>query len=396
YPTDGIRGVNFGSYLLIEPWMMSKGWEDMGGENCDNCMDCAATEFDLVKKLGQDAADAAFDKHWDSFITKDDVDLIKEYNLNSVRIPLGFWIIEEAVNRDNEYYPRGGLDKLRRMCGWLADAGITVLLDLHAAPGGSTRTNAFAGRCVDPPQFWSSDDNKQRHLQAAKKLTELVHQEPESFRSVWGLEMLNEPPQNGDEAPGYAQLMKDFVKTVRDAESSLSVEDGNKLQTVFMDKSWMWQNADGNNPAFAADGGSAYDTHTYYSFGGAWGTNGANSGDDLETHIRFACDGDGGKLAGDIQDHNDPVFTGEWWLVAKNQQILDHFDKENIKRFGDAQKWGRSKESGKGGSGYYFWSWKITNDDGGGWTHMRSYKDAVEQGYMHRDAAQYFNPNICG
>ncbi|KAH7096735.1 glycoside hydrolase superfamily [Auriculariales sp. MPI-PUGE-AT-0066] len=374
----------------------------MGGDQgCDqkSCFDGVCTEFDLVKKLGQDAADTAFGKHWDSFITKDDVDLIKQYNLNSVRIPLGFWIIEETVNRDNEYYPRGGLEKLRQMCGWFADAGITVLLDLHAAPGGSTATNAFAGRCVDPPQFWGNQDNMSRHLAAAKKLTELVHQEPEHFRTVWGLEMLNEPPQNGAAAPGYAQLMKDFVSTVRGAEASLGVEEQNRIQTVFMDKSWMWENADGNNPAFAASGGSAYDAHTYFSFGsGAWGANGWHNGESLDELVQFACEGDGGKLADGVKNFNDPIFTGEWWLLGREdtQTKIDPFDKDSVRRFGDAQKWGRSKQAGKGGNGYYFWSWKITNEDGGGYTHMRSYKTAVEQGYLHEDAAQYFNPNVCG
>ena len=56
---------------------------------------------------------------------------------------------------------------------------------------------------------------------------------------------------------------------------------------------------------------------------------------------------------------------------------------------------GYSPEGGKGGFGYYFWSWKMTNSDDGGWNHMRSYKDAVAQGYMHEDAAQYFYPDVC-
>ena len=73
----------------------------MGGEICGNCMECVGTEYDLVKKLGQEEADRVFENHWQTFITKEDVDLMVKYNLNSVRIPIGFWIIEETVN-DNE------------------------------------------------------------------------------------------------------------------------------------------------------------------------------------------------------------------------------------------------------------------------------------------------------
>ncbi|KZV96513.1 glycoside hydrolase [Exidia glandulosa HHB12029] len=392
-PAEGIRGVNVGSWFLIEPYMMEGEWQEMGGELCGNCMECANTEFDLVKKLGQEQADQVFAKHWETFITKDDVDLMVKYNLNSVRIPIGFWIIEETVNRDNEYYPKGGLDHLRKACKWFNDAGITVLLDLHAAPGGSTRTNSFAGRCVDPPQFWGNEDNVSRHLKASAELTRLIHSEPENFGSVWGLEALNEPPQNGDETPGYMDFMTGFVKAVRDVETELNVSKDNAISTVFMDISWQWQNNAGN-PAFAANGGSAYDAHTYYNWGGAGGPLG-DSGNDINTHIWFTCQGDGGKIESDKQQFNTPSFRGEWWLLGKDTGILSNDDKENIKRFGDAQKMGYSPEGGKGGFGYYFWSWKMTNGDDGGWNHMRSYKDAVAQGYMHEDAAQYFYPDVC-
>lgn len=392
FPVEGIRGVNVGSWFLIEPYMMEDEWSKMGGDNCGSCMDCVGTEWDLVKKLGQDAADSTFKQHWETFITKDDVDLMVKYNLNSVRIPLGFWIIEDTVN-DNEYYPRGGLDHLRTACKWFKDAGITVLLDFHAAPGGSTGTNSFAGRCVSPPQFWGNQDNVNRHLKAAAEMTKIVHSEPDNFGSVWGIEALNEPPQNGNETPGYMDFMTAFVKTVRDTEASLNIPKEEQLTTVFMDMSWQWQNNAGN-PAFAANGGNAYDAHTYYNWGGAGGPLG-DSGNDINTHIWFTCQGDGGKIKQDADNFNSPSFRGEWWLLGKDTGILSNDDKENIKRFGDAQKMGYSPEGGKGGFGYYFWSWKMTNSDDGGWNHMRSYKDAVQQGYMHEDAAQYFYPDVC-
>lgn len=49
---------------------------------------------------------------WQSWLTQADVDEIKSYGLNSVRIPLGFWLIEEIVDRKTEKYARGGLDEL--------------------------------------------------------------------------------------------------------------------------------------------------------------------------------------------------------------------------------------------------------------------------------------------
>jgi len=277
------------------------------------------------------------------------------------------------------------LDYLRTLSGWFADAGISVLLDMHAAPGGSTRTNSFAGRCVDPPQFWGNEDNVSRHIKAAAKLTEYVHNEPEHFRTVWGLEALNEPPQKGDETPGYMDFMTNFVKGVRAVEKDLGVSENNSLQTVFMDVNWQYQNP--SNPALAANGSSAYDSHKYVSFGGV------DAGNTVDSHVQFACNGDGGQLQSDIEQSNTPTFRGEFWLLATNTEILPLDDVNGIRRWGDAQKMGYSKD---GAGGWYFWSWKLDNDDSGGWTHMRSYKHAVEGGYMHQDAAKYFDANICG
>lgn len=106
-----------------------------------------------------------------------------------VRIPIGFWIIEDQVHGD-EHYPQGGLDSLRAGSKMLKDAGISILLDLHAAPGAQTASNPFAGRCLAQPQFWQQD-NFDRMNNAAAKLTEYIHAEPDNFGSVWGLQALN-------------------------------------------------------------------------------------------------------------------------------------------------------------------------------------------------------------
>ena len=45
-------------------------------------------------------------------MTQDDVDGMVAAGLNSVRIPVGFWVIEDIVQRSNEPYAEGGLDEL--------------------------------------------------------------------------------------------------------------------------------------------------------------------------------------------------------------------------------------------------------------------------------------------
>lgn len=44
----------------------------------------------------------------------------------------------------------------------LKAAGISILLDLHAAPGAQTASNPFTGRCTATPGFWTQANVRSR------------------------------------------------------------------------------------------------------------------------------------------------------------------------------------------------------------------------------------------
>lgn len=136
-PSYRIRGVNLGSLFIVEPWMSSDSWKSMG---------CGGTksEWDCVASLGQERANAAFRNHWDTFITADDFDKMKGYGLNTVRIPVGHWFVEDTIIV-GENWPRGGMQYLDKVAGLAASRDIGVIIDLHGAPGVQVAGNAFTG-----------------------------------------------------------------------------------------------------------------------------------------------------------------------------------------------------------------------------------------------------------
>lgn len=84
----------------------------------------------LAKKY-PDTVDDRFAKHWDTWFTQNDIEALKVAGINTVRLPvsisgirfasvtycttqLGYWIVEDLVDRAVEYYPRGGLKYLVR------------------------------------------------------------------------------------------------------------------------------------------------------------------------------------------------------------------------------------------------------------------------------------------
>lgn len=91
YITLQVSFFQLGSWLLIVPWMLPNEWIRMGGETCyrtGSCTDCAASEFDLVKKIGQQRADEVFQQHWETWFSESDVRDIVDAGLNTVRIPV--------------------------------------------------------------------------------------------------------------------------------------------------------------------------------------------------------------------------------------------------------------------------------------------------------------------
>jgi aryl-phospho-beta-D-glucosidase BglC (GH1 family) len=75
---------------------------------CFTCQLCSRA----LNKAYPDIADALFKKHWETWFTQSDVDRLKTLGINAVRIPVGFWIIEALVDRQTEFYAKGGLLQL--------------------------------------------------------------------------------------------------------------------------------------------------------------------------------------------------------------------------------------------------------------------------------------------
>jgi len=139
-PASGkIRGVNLGSMFVFEPWIAENEWNSMG---------CGPynSEFDCVSGLGQGAANAVFQNHWNTWITQSDISQMQSYGLNTIRIPVGYWMREDIVYSDSEHFPQGGLAYLERLCGWASDAGFYIIIDLHGAPGAQVAQNPDTGQ----------------------------------------------------------------------------------------------------------------------------------------------------------------------------------------------------------------------------------------------------------
>ncbi|KAH7311607.1 glycoside hydrolase superfamily [Stachybotrys elegans] len=355
---DKIRGVNLGCQFIVERWMAEDSWARMG---CQNYND----EWACTEGIGQAAADKAFDTHWDTWTTEDDIKEIAWIGLNTIRIPVGFWIYEDLV-WDSEYYPRGGLPYLDRLVGWCKKHGIYVIIDLHGAPGSQSPNEQFTGHSIPVPEFYTAE-NYERALKFLERMTNRIHTNA-NYTTVGMLQVLNEPVRTAAFRDKAADMIENFYpqayQRITDMEESLSVAKADRLHIQFMGTSW----GAGNPREYLPSTEMAFfDAHRYLSFDNSITPMNKNG------YITTAC-----------QDHmGQDVVVGEWSLsvnsTLRNTAEFRYQGQETWYR----AYWAAQAEAFERSDGWLFWSWKCDGTEDWRWC----YKSAVRAGVIPNDAS---------
>ncbi|KAJ3887651.1 glycoside hydrolase family 5 protein [Lentinula edodes] len=400
-----VYGVNLGSWLVLESWMLPQG-------------------FSFAKAFPS-TVDAIFKTHWESWFNQTDVSALKNLGINTVRIPnfilAGVWNSSYVFCTPPEFGIIRGLEQLHA-------AGIVAILDHHALPGVQTPNQMFTGQYVH-----STSPNYLRALTWAGVMTALSHLHP-AFAPVFAIEAVNEPIMDAAQTPGYGTYQENFVTVVRGVEAAVGVKtqgldspqttanasqaildfasaqsnirfnsdvktamgnaasileqiasDDNTqfnlkgsghgqtpLVTNFMDVNW--QNDNPPNPAAAAWGPQAYDNHLYYGVAAA----------DPEDYMVSICNL--GRVQADAALGDSPLWFGEWGLPTQFD-ATDMF----LQEWADAQKLAYSK-----GAGWIFWNFKVEHSElAGNLSREWSYIDGVEFGYLTKDPSTVHNISVC-
>src|ERR1700722_4380634 len=173
-----VRGVNLGHWLGPEASMFGFARDTTRAQRHDL----------FARLLGAPGADEFWQRFRNPFIGEDDIRFIAAAGFNTVRVPLDWTMF---VRRDGEggapKFDGPGYALIDRLLGWARAAGLRVILDLHAAPGGQTGAS-FDGGSGYPLLFYVPAD---RDLTV--RLWQVLAQRYRDEPAVLGYDLLNEP-----------------------------------------------------------------------------------------------------------------------------------------------------------------------------------------------------------
>jgi len=202
-----LRGVNIGSWLLIEPWL--SGFGDQPGMQAERDI------WELMQqRFGQDAKLDLIRAYREAFFTEADVRNIAALGLNALRVPV-WW---RAVS-DPDF--AGTVVWLDRCIEWCGRNGIYVIIDLHGAPGGQSKEAGMLGERA-AAALWSDATNREETVAWWKRIAGIYRDNP----TVAGYDLLNEaltPPL--EELIAFYDRLYQEIRTV-DPKHPLFIEDG--------------------------------------------------------------------------------------------------------------------------------------------------------------------------
>ncbi|NMF91106.1 glycoside hydrolase family 5 protein [Aromatoleum petrolei] len=360
-----LRGVNLGSWLLLEKWMVPSLFEGLA----------ASDETTFCAELGPTMATERLRVHWDRWVTREDFSWIAERGLNAVRIPYGHWIFgpdypwHRAYGEHRHPFATGGIEVLDRAMDWAQEFGLRVMLDLHAAPGCQ---NGFDNGGILNVCEWHT---RPEYLEHALSVLERIAERYRDHPALHAIECLNEP--RWDVPTDY---LKDFYLAAYERIRRHCPAD--RVAVVFHDGFRSFREYVGfmQAPEYR---NVIFDLHRYQCF------DRRDIDSDIFAHM--------GKAGGEWREEADainaelglPAVCGEWslgldlrvvslWAEGPFNHALEHMDEfqETVANRGYAAAQLLAFEKYLG---WFFWSYKTET------TPAWCFRDCVERGWLPSD-----------
>ena len=265
-----LRGMGLGG------WMVQEGYMLQTASFANPQHQIRATIEDLI---GEAATEAFYEAWLANHVRKADIDSLKSWGFNSVRVPLHYNLFtlpieDEPVAGENTWLDVG-FALTDSVVAWCAQNEMYVILDLHAAPGGQGYDAGISDYDSSKPSLWESSENRDKMVALWQRIASHYADE------VWvaGYDLLNEPNWNLPGGSALRNLYEEVTDSIRAVDSD---------HILFIEGNWFANDFTGLTPPW--DDKLVYSPHKY------WSTNDVGS-------MQFAL-----NLR---EDHGAPLYLGE-------------------------------------------------------------------------------------
>src|SRR5690606_7798621 len=198
-----LRGIGLGGHMLQEGYMLKVPFT---GQQY-------VFKQHMQELIGEERTEEFYEAWLANFTQKRDIDSLKSWGFNSIRLPMHYNLYtlaveDEPVAGENTWLEIG-FEMTDQMVEWCRDNGMYLILDMHAAPGGQGHDVNISDRDPSKPSLWESAENQDKLVQLWKKLAERYKNEP----VVGAYDLINEPNWSFEEGKN--------INGVEDSENTL-------------------------------------------------------------------------------------------------------------------------------------------------------------------------------
>ncbi|MBO9636448.1 MAG: cellulase family glycosylhydrolase, partial [Chitinophagaceae bacterium] len=215
------RGIGLGGWMLQEGYML----------RIENKAQQHKIRERILKLVGKEKTRAFYDAWLNNHTTRQDIEALKAWGFNSVRLPMHYELYtlpvdQEPVPGKNTWLPKG-FAMTDSLLQWCKDNQVWLILDLHAAPGGQGNDLNISDRDDTKPSLWDLKANRDKTIALWKELAKRYVNEP----MIAAYDIINEPnwgfedptDKNGLQEKGNGPLkglLVDITKVIREVDTN--------------------------------------------------------------------------------------------------------------------------------------------------------------------------------
>ena len=216
-----LKGMGLGGWLLPEGYMLHISILEEGRTDGPT-----GIRDQMIELVGVGNTDAFFKLFREKYVQEKDIAAIKEWGFDHVRLPFHYHLFYDP---EMDTWKEEGFELLDTFLEWCKKHELTVLLDMHAAPGGQNEggisdSDGEARLWTEPDKYWDQT------VKIWREIARRYNDEP----AIIGYDLINEPTVPDEIASDLAKLYTRIINAVQPiSPNHLFFLEGNWWATSF-------------------------------------------------------------------------------------------------------------------------------------------------------------------